>query len=105
MSLLGFLNNSKRDGAGELDSRRTVGKFKGLISVINKEEQDQFKSRKHENFVKVFDMIKKIYQKVFLKELAFEDFINFTKNAAHADKFFTKLEFMCIDSAYFRQLF
>jgi len=50
-------------------------------------------------------MIKKIYQKVFLKELAFEDFMNFTKNAAHADKFFTKLEFMCIDSTYFRQLF
>ena len=50
-------------------------------------------------------MIKKIYEKVLKKELAFEDFINFTKTAAHADKFFTKLDFMCIDSTYFRQLF
>ena len=51
----GFLNPKKHDASGELSSEKSVGRFKGLITVQNAEEIAEYEATKDEKTKKIWE--------------------------------------------------
>lgn len=66
-----FSFRQNKDETGEISNLKQVGKFKGLIKVYNKDEDDNYKAQRNARNELILKLIRETYQKVKKEPLTF----------------------------------
>lgn len=67
-----FFSKPEKDNTGQISTIKTVGKFKGIIKVYNKDEDDNNKAQRKARYELIVKLIRDIYQKKKSEVMAYD---------------------------------